>query len=695
MLLALVRRMSRNPPPDASTAKRADTMQVLLVTDAPVSEPGWAGADGTPFGLSLASSVAAATARLAALPADVVILDQALAAAEASDLPRLRESLGNAALLVRADGFGPDTSALLKRLGAAVCLLPTTAPPPVQAQLVAVAAERARLAAALTDRLAELEQRTRELEQSKLRFRDVIERNADAILVVDGEGVIRFANAMAAALFRSRREDLPGTPFGFPVVAGETIELDLLHSDHLRVVEMRVVESEWEGETAYIASLRDITERKRAEEGARRLIREQAARTVAETAARRFRFLAEASTLLSLPLDYRETLSTLARLCVTGVADWTVIYVMDEQGTVQRLEVAHRDPDKADVVRAIREHPIQPEGGHPVLSVLRTPSPLLVTDVDDDRLAAIAQDERHLELMRQLGVASFMLVPLVARNHVLGAIGLISSDPGHQFTDDDLVEANDLALRAALALDNARLYREAQEANQAKTDLLAIISHDLRTPLNSIMGHAELLGMGIPDRLSEAGLERVERIRIGATHLLYLIDELLSFARLDAGREELRLQDVDANAVAREVAAVIEPLALDRGLVFHLDVREQPIVLRTDPDRLRQVLLNLVGNAVKYTEHGEVRLELRPATDDGIEFRVRDTGIGIQLEHLEKIFEPFWQVDSGQRATNRGTGLGLSVVRGLVRLLGGDVTVESVVGCGSTFTVRLPFRPAA
>jgi signal transduction histidine kinase len=673
--------------------KRADPVQVLLVTDIPGQSPGWVGADGVPFDLIPAPGIAAAAARLGDLPVDVVVLDAALAAAEADELPRLREQLGHAALLIRADDYTPDIPVLLERLGGAGCLLPAIAPAPVQAQLVAFAAERARLATALTDRGAELEQGRRELEQSKFRFRDVIERNADAILVVDREGVVRFANAMAAELFRSPREALPGTLFGFPVVAGETTELDLLHPGQPRVVEMRVVESEWEGQNAYIASLRDVTERKRAEEGARRLIREQAARAAAETAARRFRLQADASTLLSLPLDYASTLSTLAQLCVTEVADWAVIYAVNDQGLVQRLDVAHRDPGKADVVRAIREQPIDPDGGHPILAVLRTRSPLLVTDIDDDRLATIAQDERHLELMRQLGVASFMLVPLVARNHVLGAIGLISSNPDRQFTEEDLAEANDLALRAALAVDNARLYDEAQQANQAKTDLLAVISHDLRTPLNSIIGHADLLSLGIPDKLSEAGLERVERIRVGAMHLVYLIDELLAFARFDSGHEELHYQDIDANAIAREVAAVVEPLALERGLAFHLEVPSHPLALWTDPDRLRQVLLNLVGNAFKYTEQGEVRLELRPSPD-GIQFHVRDTGIGIRPEHVEQIFEPFWQVDRSRRATDGGTGLGLSVVQRLVRLLGGDVAVESVVGRGSTFTVRLPSHPA-
>jgi signal transduction histidine kinase len=415
-----------------------------------------------------------------------------------------------------------------------------------------------------------------------------------------------------------------------------------------------------------------------------------ALRAAAEASAGRFRFLAEASALLSLPLEYTETLATLARLCAAEVADWAVIYVVGAEGVVERLEVAHRDPEKAEAVRALRDHPIQPAGPHPVLEVLRTRSPLLVTTIDEARLRSFAQDEPHLELLRRLGVESFMVVPLVARDREIGAIGLISSDPGRPFGEEDLAQANDLAFRAALAIDNARLYREAQEANQAKSDLLAVISHDLRTPLNSIIGHADLLALGIQEELSDGSLQWVGRIRMAAGHLLYLIDELLSFARIEAGREELRLDDVDAAAVARDVAAVVEPLAAERGLAFDLEVPDQPVALRTDPDRLRQVLLNLVGNAIKYTEAGEVRLELSGTAEGGATFRVRDTGIGIRAEHLGKIFEPFWQVDPGQRAKNGGTGLGLGVVRGLVRLLGGDVEVESEFGRGSTFTVRLP-----
>ena len=562
----------------------------------------------------------------------------------------------------------------------------------VQAKLVHLTTEQGRLANDVRDLRRQLESRTRELERSEARFRDVIERNADAIVVVDANGVVRFVNSAATKLFGASREQLLGSLFGFPLVTDETTEVDLPRNGDPRVAEMRVVESEWEGATACIASLRDVTERKRAEHDARELIREHAARAAAEEAARRLRFLLESSGLLASSLDHTAILSALAHLCVSEIADWAVVYGVDDAGLPRQLEVAHRDPEKGELLRELQRVPIDPGGTHPVLEVLRAGRPILAKTVGDAFLESATQDARHLEIVRELGAASFMMVPIIARDRALGAIALVSADNSRQFDEQDLALAEDIAARAALAVANAGLYEEARRANKTKSDFLAVVSHDLRTPLTAIIGYVDLMEMGIPDPLPDATRQRLQRIRTSATHLQYLLSELLVFARLDGGREELRLREVDLRDIGREAGAVAEPLALERNLRFHLDLPENPVIVRTDADKVRQVLLNLVGNAVKYTHEGGIRVELRKSAEGLDMICVRDTGVGIAEHHVQQIFEPFWQVDPEQRTRDGGTGLGLSVVRRLVQLLGGEVGVESELGKGSTFTVTVPSR---
>jgi signal transduction histidine kinase len=547
-------------------------------------------------------------------------------------------------------------------------------------------------AEAMEELRAELERRTRELERSERRFLDIVERTADAIIVVDDDGVIRFANPAARSMFASRQNELVGTHFGFPLVSGETTELDLISAGAPRSAEMRVMESEWDGAPALIASLRDITERKLVEENARRLVREQTGREAAEAAAQTLRFLADATTTLASSLDYATTLSALAQLCVGRIADWSVVYGLDESGVPHRLAVAHCDAEKEHLARQLQSIPIATVAPHPVLDVLRTRTPKIVHAVSDETLATMTPTVRERELARALGVSSFLIVPVIARGDPLGAIALVASTPDRHFDDDDVTLATDIAGRAALALDNARLYGHAQNANQAKTDFLAIVSHDLRTPLTAIVGYADLLDDGIPVPLPAESRHSVQRIRTSARHLMYLLDELLVFARLDGGSETAHLATCELQTVVREVAAVMERLAQERGLEFRLSLPPEPLDVETDADKLRQVLLNLAGNAVKYTAHGSVEIAVRLESEDGILISVCDTGPGIAPEHVEHIFEPFWQVDRTQRSQGGGTGLGLSVVRRMLDLLGGSVRVESALGKGSSFVVRLPRR---
>ena len=233
--------------------------------------------------------------------------------------------------------------------------------------------------------------------------------------------------------------------------------------------------------------------------------------------------------------------------------------------------------------------------------------------------------------------------------------------------------------------------QEAEAANRTKAVFLATMSHELRTPLNATTGYADLLLEGIPEPIPASARKQVGRIRLASQHLLTLIEEILTHSRVEAGRESVHIEAVQLEDLVREVCAVIQPLAAEKQLEFRGPGTGLSLTLWTDAGKLRQILVNLLGNAVKFTERGWVSLDIM-AEGDGVQFLVRDTGIGIPSEDLERIWEPFRQLDSSNTRRAGGTGLGLSVSRQLARLLGGDITVESAPGDGSTFTLRLPLR---
>jgi signal transduction histidine kinase len=528
------------------------------------------------------------------------------------------------------------------------------------------------------------------LERSEARFRNVIERNADAIVVVDETGSIRYVNQAAEALFGRGRAELLLHPFGFPLVSGETTELELpAKGGSPRVVEMRVVESDWEDQPAYLASLRDITERKEAEEQARRLVHERVARESAEQAAQRMRFLANSLTRLTSQLHYADVMSELADVCVRQLADLAIVYGVDGEGVLTRREVSYRDPAHESLARELRSDPVAPASSHPVYEVLRSQRSLLVRQVSAEQRLVPATDVRSMRWIDRLGVASLAIVPMIARDHPVGALSIASTDSGRLFDEDQVALVEDLAHRAALALDNAWLYAKSQEAIRAQTDLIAMISHDLRTPLTSMLGYAELLSLGIPEPLGEGARTQLGRIQSSGRHVLYLIEQLATFARLDADRNGLVRRETAPMLVAQEVRDLLEPLARERGLDFTVDVDARLPPLVTDAGKLRQILVNLAGNAIKFTERGSVGVRAA-SREDGIAFEVRDTGIGIDARYLEEIFQPFWQVP--RDGPSDGAGLGLSIVHRLVSRLGGRVDVQSAPGVGSTFTVTLPSR---
>lgn len=253
----------------------------------------------------------------------------------------------------------------------------------------------------------------------------------------------------------------------------------------------------------------------------------------------------------------------------------------------------------------------------------------------------------------------------------------------------------DVTERVAREDDLRRALENAQQANQAKSDFLAAMSHELRTPIGAVSGYADLLALEIFGPVSPPQLEQLTRVKNVASHLLRIVDQILNAARIGAGREEMHLTDVDAVALAEDALVAVEPLAVQKGLRVLRTLPSAPIALRTDEVKVRQILINLLGNAIKFTDLGEIEVRLDHCSGDAtLSFTVADSGSGIAPGDQERVFDAFTRLPGAPGQLREGTGLGLSVSRSLARLLGGDLTVSSELGVGSRFTLVLPMKPA-
>ncbi|CAN5735666.1 hypothetical protein BH23GEM9_BH23GEM9_20890 [soil metagenome] len=409
-------------------------------------------------------------------------------------------------------------------------------------------------------------------------------------------------------------------------------------------------------------------------------------------AERRQRLLAEVAAALARELGYRDALDEVARLVIDWFADGCAIDLAKPDGSLDRLAVANRDAAHTAVITELERRyptPLDSAAGH--VTAYRTGEAQLYSEFPDELLRAASQDDAHFELWKKLEMSSVICAPLIARSRTIGVITLVMHHPSAPFDSDDLDFARQLAGHVAIAVDNLRLYEASQTANQTKSNFMATMSHELRTPLNAIMGYTELLEMRVAGQLTDGQCTQLGRIRSSAVHLLNVIEEILTFSRAEAGKEEMHWEAVDVLELARAAAAMVEPPAVEKGVIFAADVPAGALILETDAVKLRQVLLNLLSNGVKFTSEGSVTLAVRYDADEVV-FAVADTGIGIAAEHFERIFEPFWQAESGATRRIGGTGLGLAVCRQLVELLGAELEVASQPDEGSVFALRLRRR---
>ncbi|MBR9991351.1 MAG: PAS domain S-box protein, partial [Gemmatimonadetes bacterium] len=550
--------------------------------------------------------------------------------------------------------------------------------------------DRAALAAAKRNRrMLDLQRRVHELETGERNLRMLVMTTSDGIMIVDMDGLICFANPAAEQLFGRPSDQLIGESFGFPLVSGDTTTIDLFRADGGPcVAELRATRTRWEGRPARLAALRDVTERIRAEQQERELVREHARRKAAEESERRTGLLSEATRLLSATLDDLQALEELAELVVPVLADCCIVDLVESDAEFQRVAVAsHGDARPlAERLRSAQPKFLSATGPARALS---TGEPWKTDQRSDpDLLAVLGLGDDDVSLPDGMRV---MLLPLIAREEPVGAMMLIRFPDRGPIPEPDLLLTLEIAQRAAVAIDNARLYRSAQEAAQAKADFLAVMSHELRTPLNAVIGYAELLMMGVPAELPDESQEQVGRIRKSASHLLRLINEILTYSSLEDGRAELDIETTAVPALLEDIVSMLRPLAEAKGVNLVVELPDDEVALETDPAKLKQVLLNLVGNAIKFTDEGTVGLTVRTEAHDVV-IAVHDTGCGIAEADIDRIFHPFWQAEQSRTRKAEGTGLGLALARRLTHLLAADLTVESILGDGSEFTLRLPWR---
>jgi PAS domain S-box-containing protein len=561
------------------------------------------------------------------------------------------------------------------------------------AQEIELSAER------LEETLHEAETARAAAESSDRFARGILESIADPFVVQDADWRFRYINAPAANVL-GEAGDAVGDLIdrvvweAFPQLLGTETEAMMRRAVRDRVplaFETRTTDGRrWQSLYCYplpdgglATQWRDITERKRAEEAAH--------------------YLARASDVLSASLDHEQTLADLARLVVPELADWCTVDIATQDGGLRQVALAHANPEKVRWAQELaKKYPPDPDAPTGTPSVLRTGQPVLASAISDEMLAASAVDDEYLRLIREVGIRSAILVPLIAHERTLGVLTLITAESGRRYDEADLALAMELARRAALSVDNARLHRAeltarvaAERANRAKSEFLAVMSHELRTPLNAIAGHAQILEMGLHGPVTDGQREALERIGRAQRHLLGLINNVLNLTRLETGRVEYRVRPVLVSSVLADLASLVQPqfAARDITLVSRLPDggSGSDLHVAVDREKLIQILTNLLGNAAKFTPGGgEVELRLEPGDAGMVQVQVRDTGPGIPADKLEVIFEPFVQLERSLTTPSEGAGLGLAISRDLARGMGGDLWAESETGSGATLILTVP-----
>jgi len=529
------------------------------------------------------------------------------------------------------------------------------------------------------------------LQESEAKFSGIVSISADAIISIDEEQRITIFNDGAEQVFGYSKAEAVGTPLGnlLPERFRET------HRQHVERFASGAVTARRMGDRlTTIAGLRKNGEEFPAEAAISKLqVGDKTILTVAlrdVTERNRFekeqQLLAEAGAVLGASLDYDQTLANLARLVVQNFADWCLVEVIDEREPIRRRKIAARDPSKAELCATLEHLTIDRERPHLLRPVFDTKQSLLIEYVTSKHLESAAQGPERLQALRAVNPTSLMAVPLLRHGRVLGILAFVSSTASRRYGRSDLPLAEALADRAAVAIENARLYEASVHATRLRDQVLGVVAHDLRNPLSTILTQLWALRRhsADPERRSVKPAQVIER---AAKRMDRLIQDLLDVAVMESGQLTIERVRLSASGLIVEAADMQKPLASSSSLELRIEAESDLPDVWGDRDRLLQVFENLIGNAIKFTKAGGRITVGAASTDHEVIFRVADTGSGMAPEDLPRVFDRFWQAT---RANRQGAGLGLPITKGIVEAHGGRIWVESTPHRGTTVSFAIP-----
>lgn len=516
---------------------------------------------------------------------------------------------------------------------------------------------------------------------------NVLESMLEGVMLGDQSGAIWYTNPAADRMFGYKPGELHGKHVtqlnAYPPEDNKRLVGELLQ--HLRkhgkwqgefqnrrkdgtlfTTSARVNVLEIGGQKHWLSVQEDISERKRYEED--------------------LLFLAEASRSFSTTLDYEQTLQRIARVAVPRFADWCLVHMASPSGIPRQLVAAHIDPNKVAIAEDYyRRFPPNPNETTGIVEAIRTGEPRFVEELTPDILKETTYNEEQLRILQELGLLSYIVVPLTLPDRVIGTLSFITAESHRVFSQRDLAVAEDLARRAAKAIENSRLYARLREEHRRKDEFLAMLAHELRNPLAPIRSGLELLS------LSGVEHESIPVMREQTAHLVRLVDDLLDVSRIVQGKIRLQPKAVQLGEIITHTVEATKPMAAEQQQHIEVALPDQPVWVQGDRVRLSQCLTNLLHNAIKYTEPGG-RIWVSLAQEgDQAELAVEDDGIGIEPELLPHLFDLFTQADRSLERSKGGLGIGLTLVRSLVEAHGGSITAHSGgLGEGSEFLIRLP-----